>query len=186
MSMLLTRWFQWCRIAFRPFIFAALLLSISPMIASAKWSDNQEYLATIEEELFLIYQAKEERFTLTIFTDILCPYCRALHSKKDYLLERGVTIRYLPFPLSRSSVPFLEAVWCHESPQEALDLAMEALLYQKRFCHNNLIRRSKEHAKALSVYGTPSLFLESGERIPGESSPEEIVELLEERVKSGF
>ncbi|MEY3879869.1 MAG: hypothetical protein RIQ94_664, partial [Pseudomonadota bacterium] len=46
----------------------------------------------------IIFKPKISKYTVTIFTDIDCGYCRKLHSEIDQYLAQGITIQYLFFP----------------------------------------------------------------------------------------
>ncbi len=45
----------------------------------------------------IVYKAAQEKYIITVFTDITCDYCHKLHEQmKDYN-NLGITIRYLAF-----------------------------------------------------------------------------------------
>ena len=46
----------------------------------------------------IVFKPKITKYTVTIFTDIDCGYCRKLHSEIDQYLAQGITIQYLFFP----------------------------------------------------------------------------------------
>ena len=46
------------------------------------------------KENMIIFAAKIPKYTVTIFTDIDCGYCRKLHSELDQYSAQGITIQY--------------------------------------------------------------------------------------------
>src|SRR5690606_21402114 len=56
-------------------------------------------LAKIDESEMIIFEPDGERLaTLTVFTDLDCPYCRRLHGEIEALNGMGIAVRYLAFP----------------------------------------------------------------------------------------
>ena len=45
----------------------------------------------------IVYKAANEKYVITVFTDISCPYCQNC-IKVPELNKQGVTVRYLAFP----------------------------------------------------------------------------------------
>lgn len=127
-------------------------------------------LAEIGEENMLIYEPKtESKRSLTIFTDISCGYCRRLHAELDTLMEEGVRVRYLLFPragLGSQGHKDLESVWCADDPQAAMTNAKAGGKIVPMTC-NNPIEQHVALAERVGLRGTPLMYLDSGERIPG-------------------
>lgn len=46
----------------------------------------------------IIFKAPQEKYVVTVFTDISCGYCKKLHESVDELNRQGVTVRYLAYP----------------------------------------------------------------------------------------
>jgi thiol:disulfide interchange protein DsbC len=64
--------------------------------------------------------------TITVFTDVDCGYCRAMHREIDALLGAGVRVRYLLYPRDGPGSPGVarpERVWCAADRQDALTRA---------------------------------------------------------------
>lgn len=164
-----------------------LCLCLGTLAVAQEVSDKQELfaqntaiLASIDPELMIVYPAENEKYTITIFTDVFCPYCRQLHQNLDQFLERGISVKYVPFPLYRESNAVLESIWCAPIDQQKarMDIAMLKHQFSASSCDFPVIEESKNFAKALNVYGTPSIFLDNGRKVSGFMSPEEIYEGL--------
>ncbi|MCX7557919.1 thioredoxin fold domain-containing protein, partial [Xanthomonadaceae bacterium JHOS43] len=74
----------------------------------------------------IIYKAKDEKYAVTVFTDIDCGYCRRLHQEIPQYNERGITIEYLFFPragVGSESYDKAVSMWCADDRQKAMDAA---------------------------------------------------------------
>ena len=52
----------------------------------------------VPESQMLIFSPKNPQYTITVFTDVDCEYCRKLHSEMAELNRLGVRVRYMFFP----------------------------------------------------------------------------------------
>ena len=74
----------------------------------------------------VIFSPDNPRYTVTVFTDVDCQYCRKLHSEIAEINKLGVRVRYVFFPRSgpgTESWHKAEAVWCSANRNEALTRA---------------------------------------------------------------
>jgi len=127
-------------------------------------------IAGMDEENMLVYHPEEpSNRSITVFTDISCGYCRRLHAEIDNLLAEGVSVRYLLYPragMGSQGHKDLESVWCAENPQEAMTNAKAGGRIEPMSCENPI----EEHvalAERLGLRGTPLIYTDSGEKIPG-------------------
>src|SRR6185295_20193905 len=57
-----------------------------------------QVLKDIGEQNMIVFAPKNPKYTITVFTDVDCGYCRMLHSQiKGYQAE-GIAVRYVFFP----------------------------------------------------------------------------------------
>jgi thiol:disulfide interchange protein DsbC len=124
----------------------------------------------VDEKNMLIYEPEEASTrSITVFTDISCGYCRRLHAEIDTLLEAGIRVRYLMFPrggIGSQGHKDLESVWCADDPQGAMTNAKAGGKIEAKTCPNPI----EEHvalAERLGLRGTPLIYTDSGEKIPG-------------------
>lgn len=127
-------------------------------------------IEAVDEKNMLIYEPETPSTrSITIFTDISCGYCRRLHAELDTLMEEGVRVRYLMFPragLGSQGHKDLESVWCADDPLEAMTFAKSGGRIEPKSCPNPI----EEHvvlAERLGLRGTPLIYTDSGEKIPG-------------------
>jgi len=136
-------------------------------------------IAGMEDDEMLVYQpAKPTGRAITVFTDISCGYCRRLHAEIDTLLEAGIAVRYLMFPRAGLDTPAsqaLESVWCADDPQAAMTTAKAGGQVPTKSC-SNPIEAHVELAQQVGLRGTPLIYLDTGERIPGYRDATSIVQ----------
>ena len=53
---------------------------------------------TVPESEMLVFSPKDPKYTITVFTDIDCGYCRRLHSQIAEYNRLGIRVRYLFYP----------------------------------------------------------------------------------------
>ena len=124
----------------------------------------------MDEKDMLIYEPEtpSER-SITVFTDISCGYCRRLHAELDTLLDAGVRVRYLLFPragLGSQGHKDLVSVWCADNPQEAMTNAKAGGKIEALTC-DNPVEKHVALAESVGLRGTPLMYIDSGEKIPG-------------------
>jgi len=136
---------------------------------------------SVDEKDMLVYETPEpsER-SITVFTDISCPYCRKLHAELDQLLDSGVRVRYLMFPragLGSQPAKDLESVWCADDPQAAMTAAKAGGNIVPLTCENP-IASHVALADKVGLRGTPLIYLDDGQVIPGYRSARELVQMI--------
>jgi len=131
------------------------------------------------EENMLVYKPEGDvKHTITVFTDIYCPYCVRLHSEVDEYLKNGVKVRYIFVPFKGpKSVDASVSVWCAKDPNKALTMAKEGEEIEKKTCDNPVSEHQKL-ATVLGIRGTPAIMLESGQLMPGYVPAAKLIEQL--------
>ena len=84
---------------------------------------RKQAIEKIGQENMIVFKPKIGKYTVTVFTDIDCGYCRKLHSEIDQYLAQGITIQYLFFPRAgKDSDSYNKAVsvWCAKDRNAAL------------------------------------------------------------------
>lgn len=127
----------------------------------------QEALKAVDKKEMIIYPAKgETKSVIYAFTDADCGYCRKLHEEMDDINARGIEVRYLAWPRSQESVPKMEAIWCSQDRNAAMNQAKMGADVQAPSCANPVQEHMALGAK-LGVRGTPAVFTEAGEQVGG-------------------
>jgi thiol:disulfide interchange protein DsbC len=138
-------------------------------------------IESVPESEMLIFSPKDPKYTITVFTDVDCGYCRRLHSQIADYNRLGIRVRYLFFPRSgpdTESWHKAEAVWCSSNRNDALTRAKSGEDIKAPKCPSDVVARDYELGRKLQVEGTPAIFLASGEMLPGYAPPTELVKYL--------
>lgn len=120
-----------------------------------------------ESEMILMGEATGR--TVTVFTDIDCPYCRQFHKTVPELQSRGLQVRYLMFPragLQSESYHGAVSVWCSPNQAESMTVAKSGGTVESRTC-DNPVAQQYQLGQQIGVRGTPTMILDNGKVIPG-------------------
>lgn len=134
----------------------------------------------------IVFKPKISKYTVSIFTDIDCGYCRKLHSEIDQYLAQGITIQYLFFPRAgKGSDSYTKAisVWCADDRNAALTAAKKDQKVPAKTC-DNPVDEHMQLAEEFKVNGTPMIVSENGTIFPGYLPAKQLVEALESEKNS--
>lgn len=135
----------------------------------------------LDEKDMMVYETPDQsQRSITVFTDVSCGYCRKLHAELDELLEGGVRVRYLMFPragLGSQAHKDLESVWCAEQPLDAMTTAKAGGQIVPASCENP-IESHVQLAEKVGLRGTPLIYLDNGQMIPGYRSASQLVQMI--------
>jgi thiol:disulfide interchange protein DsbC len=160
-------------------------LSMAKMAAEAA-PYRASTIASIDESDMVVFKANDEKYAITVFTDVDCGYCRKLHKEVPQLNAAGVTVRYLAFPragLGSSGHTKLVSVWCAEDRQLAMDNAKLKRHFIDATCDNPLDSHY-QLTREFGLTGTPALILPDGELISGYVPHEKLIKHLESKKQS--
>jgi len=163
-------------------------------LTEAKRQDGRmRSIQNLDTESLIVFKPKETKHVVTAFTDIDCGYCRKLHAEISDYNERGIEIRYAAFPRSGPKTPsYFKAVsvWCAKDPNKAMDFAkggakLEQLQQVAQVENNKACEKSVDKhfamARDVGVTGTPTLFMENGQIIPGYVPADRLMKILNEK-----
>ena len=142
-------------------------------------------LQTLPDDDAIIFSPKTPLYTVTVFTDIDCPYCRRMHGEIAEYNRLGVRVRYVFYPRSGPGTDAwrkAEAVWCAPNRQDALTRAKQGtdLPPPARDACKTPVARTYELGKELGIRGTPGIFTDRGEYLPGYLPPAQLIEKLKQ------
>lgn len=159
---------------------------------NVRTSGRKKALATLDKSNMIVFSPKdkETKYVITAFTDIDCGYCRKLHSEIQKYNDLGIEVRYVAFPRSGLQTPSYfkaVAVWCAKDRNKAMTFAkggakLEQLQNLEQVKNSkpctDAISKQLAVAREVGVTGTPSLFMESGQIIPGYVPPDRLIKML--------
>lgn len=135
------------------------------------------WVAALDESRMVIFEpAGDTRHTITVFTDIDCTYCRAMHAEIDDYLARGIRVRYLLYPRNgpgTASAAKAEHVWCSPDRNDALTRAKAGKPVRAPSCETPIMA-NLQTGRTLPVTGTPTTVTDSGHLISGFVPPDRL------------
>lgn len=139
-------------------------------------------LKAITDSQMIVFSPSHPKYTVTVFTDVDCGYCRKLHSQIVDYNRAGIAVDYLFFPrdgLDSESYDKAVAVWCASDRRMALTNAKKGLPVAKAHC-TNPVATDFNLGVQIGVTGTPAIYTADGTQIGGYLSPTEMRKKLEE------
>jgi len=141
-----------------------------------------EMLGTVPESQMLVFSPKDPKYTVTVFTDVDCGYCRKLHSEMAKYNELGIRVRYLFYPRSGPNTESWDkavAVWCSPNRNEALTKAKRGESIKMAKCGATPVEHDYELGQEIGLRGTPAIVLANGDMLPGYLPPAMLVKRLQ-------
>jgi thiol:disulfide interchange protein DsbC len=138
-------------------------------------------IGAVPESEMLVFGPRDSKYTVTVFTDVDCAYCRALHSQIAQYNQLGIRVRYMFYPRSgpnTDSWAKAEEVWCSKDRNTALTLAKRGMELGAKPCANNPVARHYALGRDFDLKGTPAIVMASGELLPGYLPPLELAQRL--------
>jgi len=144
-----------------------------------------EGLKTFKDDT-ITYKAKDEKYVVTVFTDITCGYCRKMHGEMADYNDLGITVKYLAYPRAgikdrtgnlSQGFKDLRSVWCSDDSAAALTLAKSGSSIANRICETP-IEAQYDFGRQIGVNGTPAIILSNGTMIPGYQPAAQLEKLL--------
>ncbi|MGY0505532.1 DsbC family protein [Luteimonas sp. e5] len=132
----------------------------------------------------IVYAPANPKYRVAVFTDVECPFCRAMHRDMAEYNRLGIAIEYLAFPrMGPASEDFrkMESIWCADNRKQVMDQAMAERKPKAATCtspvmaHWNLGQR-------IGLQGTPLIVAENGLSPPGYVPPAQLLQWLEANV----
>jgi thiol:disulfide interchange protein DsbC len=143
-------------------------------------------LDQVPREDMIIFPATggETKYTIKIFTDVDCGYCRQFHREIDRVNALGIEVQYLSYPRTGPNTESwykAEKVWCagEEARHAALTQAKLGGAVPDEICEDNPVSEEYDLGQAIGVRGTPAIVAANGEIIGGYMPPDALLETLE-------
>ena len=138
----------------------------------------------VPETQMVIFSPKNPLYTITVFTDVDCQFCRKLHGDMAELNKLGVRVRYLFYPRTGPNTESwrkAEVVWCSADRNDTLTQAKAgAQLDMNKTCGPTPVAREYALGQSLGVRGTPAIVTESGDFINGYMPPRDLLQAIKQ------
>lgn len=143
---------------------------------------RRDLMANLSEDQVILFSPAEVKYSVTVFTDIDCTYCRRLHSQIDQYLALGIEVRYLMYPRNGPASPAwskAENVWCAADRQDALTQAKLGRDVTADKCDASIVQDHFVMGQEVGLSGTPAIVFEDGTLIGGYLAPDQLIAALE-------
>jgi thiol:disulfide interchange protein DsbC len=143
-------------------------------------------IGAIPESQMLIFGPKDPKYTITVFTDVDCAYCRQLHSQIADYNRLGIRVRYLFYPRTgpnTESWTKAEQVWCSTDRNDALTRAKLGQPLKAKPCADNPVARTYALGRSFKLDGTPAIVTSSGDMVGGYMPPAQMLQTLQQLKK---
>ena len=145
-------------------------------------------LAGVNGEQSITFGPENPDYTVKVFTDIDCGFCRRLHQQIAEYNAQGIAVQYLFFPragLGSESYDKAVSVWCNPDRHDALTRAKAGEELPSADC-DNPVDEDYELGRQVGLSGTPAIYTSEGVQIGGYLEPAQMRQRLDELAgKSG-
>src|SRR5580765_401374 len=126
-------------------------------------------LKTLPQSKRLVFAPANPKHTVTVFTDVDCPYCRQFHKQIAAYNQVGIAVEYVLFPLAihPGADKKAQAVWCAQDRNAAYTAAMNGQDPGQKTCADNPVAETTALAMKIGISGTPTILNESGVQVNG-------------------
>jgi thiol:disulfide interchange protein DsbC len=128
---------------------------------------REQAVQRLPDEKKMIFAPEHPKHTVTVFTDVDCPYCRQFHKQIAEYNRVGIAVNYVFFPLDihPSADKKAVAVWCSADRKTAYTAAMNGQDPGNGTCANNPVAETKALALAIGINGTPTILTQDGTQV---------------------
>lgn len=143
---------------------------------------RSDAIAKLDPAQMIRFAPANPKYTVTVFTDIDCPYCKAFHANIAEINQLGIAVDYLFWPRSGLNTPSAQKavdVWCASDRKAALTLAFEGNTPRNAECKSP-VAHDFNLGMALGVDGTPSVIADNGVVLGGYVDPQELLRRLQQ------
>lgn len=139
-----------------------------------------QLINAVGEQNMIVMGPADAKRTITVFTDVDCPYCAKLHQDAPELIKNGVKVRYLLFPragIGSETYKRSVAVWCSADRWKAVGIAKAGGKLDMKTCPNP-VESHYRLGQQLQVNGTPTIYLDDGKVLGGYLPSAKLLALL--------
>ena len=143
----------------------------------ARTDSRRQLMSTIKDEDVILFSPADVKYSISIFTDIECTYCRRLHGQIDEYLAHGIEVRYLMYPRNGPTSrawSTAEEVWCSSDRNSALTAAKSDRKFASTDCDASAVQEHYAMGREIGLSGTPAIVFEDGTLISGYVPPDQL------------
>jgi thiol:disulfide interchange protein DsbC len=144
---------------------------------------RKQLIDAVPEGDMVVYSPSAPRYTVTVFTDVDCPYCQAFHKQIADYNRLGIKVRYVFFPRSGPNTESwhkAEQVWCSTDRQAALTESKLGKPLTAKVCADTPVAREYQLGKDVGLEGTPGIVAADGTMVGGYLPPDKLLQELKQ------
>lgn len=144
---------------------------------------RRELMSTVSDDEVITFSPAEVKYSVSIFTDVECTYCRRLHGQIEEYMAKGIEVRYLMYPRNGPASrawSTMENVWCAADRQSALTKAKLDQPFESATCDSSIVQDHYVIGRDVGLNGTPAIVLDDGTLIGGYVPPDQLAARLEQ------
>ncbi|MGH8061293.1 MAG: DsbC family protein [Pseudoxanthomonas sp.] len=144
-------------------------------------------LDSIKAKDRIVFSPPNPKYTIDVFTDVECGYCRKLHSEIAEYNRLGIEVQYMAFPrmgLGSQDHRDMISVWCASDRKQALTDAKSDKPIVAKDCKNP-VDMEYNIGQRLGISGTPAIFAPDGTQLGGYLPPQQLREALDKLAGAG-
>lgn len=142
---------------------------------------RKELLATAPKSERIVFAPANPKYTVSVFTDYECGYCRKLHSEIAAYNKAGIAVEYLAFPrmgMASEDAEIMADIWCATDRNKALTDAKNGKLPARKRCTSPVAKHYSMGQRA-GLKGTPMIIAANGQAAPGYLAPADLLQWLQ-------
>jgi thiol:disulfide interchange protein DsbC len=158
-------------------------------VSNAAWARfRKAELAKVPASQRIVFAPAHPKYTVTVFTDVNCGYCRALHEHIAAFNKAGIAVEYLAWPregvASTSGKPTatyseMASIWCAADRKAAFSAAIAGKAPTAATCTSPVADQYDLGLK-LGVNGTPTIVAPDGRTVGGYVTPAQLLAALQQ------
>ncbi len=145
---------------------------------------RRKLISNVGNEQAIVFSPEEVKYSVSVFTDVDCIYCRRLHAQIDQYLANGIEVRYLMWPRGGPASPAwttAEQVWCASDQQAALTKAKLDEEFPTNECDATMIQSHYILGREVGLSGTPAIVFDDGTLVAGYMTPDQLLATLQQK-----
>ncbi|QQP98578.1 DsbC family protein [Lysobacter enzymogenes] len=144
---------------------------------------RRELIKTIPASERIVFAPADPKYTVTVFTDAECGYCRKLHSEIAEYNRHGIAVEYVAFPrmgIGSEDYRKMVSVWCAADRRKALTDIKAGRNLPAATCKNPVEQHYRIGERiGVGTFGTPSVLNADGVQLGGYLPPAQLREALD-------
>jgi thiol:disulfide interchange protein DsbC len=155
----------------------------SNLTETRKAEMRRKLIEALPEDRMVVYSPPTPKYSVTVFTDVDCPYCQAFHKQIADYNRLGIKVRYVFFPRSGPNTDSwhkAEQVWCSADRKEALTLSKLGKPLTAKACADTPVAQEYQLGRDVGLEGTPGIVASDGTMVGGYMPPDQLLQELKQ------